>query len=149
MENKKVYIMIGLPGSGKSTKANELANEYPPWDAVIHSTDSYFMKDGKYNFNPGLLGVFHQKNFDAFEKSLKQNLSCIIVDNTNIRPRDRRPYIEAAKNAGYDVEELIIGEFTDEAVKLYAKRNVHGVPLEAIQKMADRFIASNGAKGDK
>lgn len=139
----KVYIMIGLPGSGKSTKSNEIANQFPPWDAVIHSTDSYFMKDGVYNFNPGLLGVFHQKNFDAFEKSLKQCLSCIIVDNTNIRARDRKPYIEAAKAAGYEVEEVVVGEFTEEAVKLYAQRNVHKVPIEAIRKMAERYLAAN------
>lgn len=143
MNEKKVYIMIGLPGSGKSTKANEIASQFPPWDAIIHSTDSYFMKDGSYNFNPGLLGVFHQKNFEAFQKSIKQNLSCIIVDNTNIRPRDRRPYIDEAVTAGYEVEELVIGEFTEVAIKTYATRNVHKVPVEAIIKMAERFLAAN------
>lgn len=146
MSERKVYILIGLPGSGKSTKANQLVEPYAPWDSAIHSTDSFFMKNGKYEFNPKLLGVFHQKNFHAFESSLKKNLSCVVVDNTNIRPRDRRPYREAALAAGYSVEEIVIGEFTPEAIKLYAKRNTHGVPLEAIEKMAERFISSNKTK---
>ena len=146
---RKVFIMIGLPGSGKSTKALEITKDYAPWDFAIHSTDSYFMRDGVYCFNPKLLGVFHERNFQDFQKSLQKNVSCVVVDNTNIRPRDRKPYIEEAKNMGYEVEEVVVGEFTDEAIKLYAARNTHSVPLEAIQKMADRYLAAHKAPKDQ
>ena len=41
----------------------------------------------------------------------------------------------------YDLEYVIVGSFTDEAIECYAERNVHGVPIEAIRRMAGRFKA--------
>lgn len=137
--SKKAYIMIGLPGSGKSTKAKELVNEYAPWDSIIHSTDDYFMKDGVYDFRPNLLGVFHKRNLEAFKESIASGLSCVVVDNTNIRSRDRKPYVAAARSGGYEVEELVIGEFTEDFAKVCFSRNAHGVPFEAIMKMASKI----------
>jgi adenylate kinase family enzyme len=47
--------MRGLPGSGKSTKARKIAGEV----GVIYSTDDFFMIDGKYIYNPKLIGDYH------------------------------------------------------------------------------------------
>lgn len=103
--SRVVYIMRGLPGAGKSTKAAEIAaaaaaraaavaavptsgsssSSVPP--AAIHSTDSYFVDpvSGVYNFNFESLSVNHQKNFDAFCASLAAGVGTVIVDNTNIQ----------------------------------------------------------------
>ena len=45
--DKKLVILVGLPGSGKSTKAKELAGT----EGIILSTDEFFMKDGEYQFD--------------------------------------------------------------------------------------------------
>ena len=42
----RVYILRGVSGSGKSTFATTF-----PKNSVIHSTDSYFYKAGKYRFD--------------------------------------------------------------------------------------------------
>jgi adenylate kinase family enzyme len=44
--------MRGLPGSGKSTKAKELAGE----QGLVFSTDDFFMVNGKYIFDPKMIG---------------------------------------------------------------------------------------------
>jgi hypothetical protein len=55
---------------------------------AIHSTDSYFIDAaGVYRFNAELLGVNHQRNFDAFCASLSAGVSTIILDNTNLQVR--------------------------------------------------------------
>lgn len=51
--------MRGLPGSGKSTKAKKIAGN----EGVIYSTDDFFMINGKYTYDPKLIGENHEKNF--------------------------------------------------------------------------------------
>jgi hypothetical protein len=104
--------MRGLPGAGKSTRAAQIAEAAesaavaaaldstaaaaaaaaaaPTSAAVvaIHSTDSYFIDPaGVYRFNAELLGVNHQRNYDAFCASLSAGVSTIILDNTNLQVR--------------------------------------------------------------
>lgn len=92
-----VYIMRGLPGSGKSTRAAQIAAEARAaagasssssvQPVAIHSTDNYFIDpvSGVYVFNVEMLSVNHQKNLDAFCASLAADVGTVIVDNTNIQ----------------------------------------------------------------
>lgn len=105
---KVVYIMRGLPGAGKSTRAAQLAEAAEQAElaavlagaagcaaaaaaaaaAAIHSTDSYFFDAaGVYRFNAEQLGVNHQRNFDAFCGSLAAGVGTVILDNTNLQVR--------------------------------------------------------------
>jgi hypothetical protein len=94
--------MRGLPGSGKSTRAAQVAAEaraaagtthsssrVGAGDPVvsIHSTDSYFCNpvSGEYVFNAELLSANHQKNLDAHCASLAAGVGTVIVDNTNLQ----------------------------------------------------------------
>ena len=47
MANKTLYILRGIPGSGKTTHAKRLAGT----NGVIISADDYFMRDGEYCFD--------------------------------------------------------------------------------------------------
>ncbi len=63
---KLVIMMIGLPGSGKSTEAKRLADEYVDAGRVVEicSTDAFFTgADGVYRFNRGMLAGNHAQNF--------------------------------------------------------------------------------------
>jgi hypothetical protein len=94
---REVYIMRGLPGSGKSTRAAQIAAEARAAagassnssvePVAVHSTDSYFIDpvSGVYVFNAEMLSVNHQKNLDAFCASLAAGVGTVIVDNTNIQ----------------------------------------------------------------
>ena len=67
MNEKILYINRGVAGSGKSTKAKQLAPK-----ENIFSTDDFWMKDGKYIFNPALLGEAHQWNIDRVDNALNE-----------------------------------------------------------------------------
>src|SRR5690606_11001224 len=138
MSKRVAYILRGLPGSGKSTIARELAARA---DAVICSTDKYFYDaDGNYKFAPDLLSVNHKKNKEEFERACKLGREVVICDNTNTRKWAYDYYGKVAEQYGYQVHILIVGNPQDPAhVEEGVKRNIHGVPAEAIRRRSDRF----------
>lgn len=129
---RKAYIMRGVSGSGKSTKAKELAGSI----GKIHSTDEYFMKDGVYKFDPRFLGPNHKRNLAAFKDSLNRNVPIVVCDNTNSRHWEYKEYIEAAQNHGYEVE-IVQMPHPDPVVA--AKRNLHKVPETTIRRLLTRW----------
>ncbi|MEK7390532.1 MAG: AAA family ATPase [Patescibacteria group bacterium] len=126
---KVVYIMRGVPGSGKTTIARMLAGT----TGRIHSTDDFFIgADGKYCFNPRELEGNHRRNFEAFCRSLDEGVPAVICDNTNVRRWQFEPHVRAARQRGYLMAIVAMPHPTvDEAVR----RNTHGVPAGAIQGM--------------
>lgn len=124
---KYVYILIGVPGSGKST----FTDQFPNPDKVICSADHFFSKSGTYLFEGGKLPQAHAECMAKFKKALSDQASLIFVDNTNILPQHRAPYEDLAKEFGYEVAHRVF----DVDPKLAHARNVHGVPLASIQRM--------------
>lgn len=132
---KKLIIMRGFPGSGKSTLAKQLGQS-----GVVYSTDDFFTSEqGKYQFNPALLGRNHQLNFDRTKKALEQGVSPVVIDNTNINARDIKPYVMLAREFGYTVEfrePETPWKFNAEEL---ARRNTHGVPKAIIEKLLSKW----------
>lgn len=138
----KVYIMVGLPGSGKSTEAALIkeACASAGKSCEIHSTDHYFVDHwGEYKFEPEKLAQYHEYNREAFERSLENGKDVVIVDNTNLHRRHREAYAEIARDYGYEVIYHVVGGFGSTCCFAYSKRNQHGVPLGTIRRMADRY----------
>ncbi len=136
---KEFIIMRGLPGSGKSTLAKQLAGG----TGVQYAADDYFMDEqGKYNWDPNQIGTAHQWNHERIKRAIEQGVSPVIMDNTNVSKwelRSLRPLVEYAENQGYEVrieEAKTPWAFDPEEL---AKRNSHGVPLEAIQGKLRRW----------
>ncbi len=50
---------------------------------VICSADDYFMKDGVYHFNGGLIGKAHDWCMTKFLEALTSEADIVMVDNTN------------------------------------------------------------------
>lgn len=148
--------MRGLPGSGKSTEAYMKAIshfEQGGQSVVICSTDSFFVnEEGKYVFDAKKLGKHHGMNQYLAHRHMFMNTELVIIDNTNTTDKEMAPYIASAKEFGYEITKVLVGEENlfpkmDDAcphkfadyIDMCAKRNTHGVPKEAIERMARRF----------
>ena len=135
---KRVVILRGVSGSGKSTFADQLLRDTGPVEngavAALCSADSYFTDPatGEYHYDMMKQGESHSECLRQFVVALQDGIPLVIVDNVNSRLWEYQNYIEIAKLAGYAVE---IEEFrveTREQVKIAAARQTHGVPLKAI-----------------
>lgn len=139
--------MRGLPGSGKSTLAHDIQRKYGFEHCVICSTDDLFIQNGVYIFNPKRLGINHKINVANVEKSMKLDTQAIIVDNTNTTYQEMKPYVALALQYGYAVN--VLEPFTPWKYDLEAcaEKNSHGVQLDRITKMKERWAESAFIQG--
>lgn len=97
------------------------------------------MKDGVYQFDLDKLTANHQANIARTEEAMKAGRSPIVIDNTNVSAYEAKPYVRLAQQYGYRVDvQQPQTPWRFDAAEL-ARRNTHGVPQEAIQKMIDRW----------
>ncbi len=127
----KLIIMRGLPGSGKSFRAKELAGD----QGLVFSTDDFFMEGTKYNFDPNKLPNAHAWNQARVAQAMQEKHPLIVVDNTNTRLWEMQAYVKLADHHGYELQlGLPTTPWQADVVECAAK-NTHGVPLESILKM--------------
>lgn len=140
----KVYILRGVPGSGKSTcitnmcKTLDINTDFN-LNLVVCSADHYFMQGERYIFDAKRLGQAHGACQAKFRAALEdENPSIIFVDNTNTTKRELDYYVNLAQQKG--AEWKIVNVECD--VELAAVRNSHGVPREKVLQMAERIKAN-------
>ena len=133
---KNLYIVRGLPGSGKSTFAKKLVGE----DFLVCEADKYFIdkETGEYNFDFTKIKDAHKFCKDTVETYMKDSLVNdqfyreISVSNTFTQEWEMEPYIELAKQYGYQVTSLIVEN-------RHGGVNEHNVPEDKIEIMKNRF----------
>jgi len=129
--NKRVVIMRGASGAGKSTY---IRNHLP--GAYVCSADHFFIcSDGVYSFDPSKLGEAHNTCYYKFLCALSDWRNLIVVDNTNTQLFEFYGYVQLAKAYGYAVEVVRL----DTPVHVAAARNIHGVDFTTVETMASRF----------
>lgn len=140
---KFLFVMRGIPGSGKTTIATVLAGglftvrrfvgsrEYAVCSADNYK--DYYDENGKYVWTPEKCEKAHKYCKELFLDAIKEEKH-IIIDNTNITPKNWEYYTKIGKENGYTV---IFVSIPPEESKLeeYANRNKHGVPIETIKQM--------------
>jgi len=130
---KNLFIVGGLPGSGKSTFAKSIAKSYQIFEA-----DQYFMKGGKYKFDPTKLKDAHNSCKQRVANRMKESLinsiffRNIVVSNTFTQDWEMKFYRSVGKKYGYKVHTIIVEN-------RHNSTNVHGVPEDKVEIMKDRF----------
>jgi len=130
---KVLIIMRGLPGCGKSTTAKKIVNSVGT--GCIYSTDDFFTR----GFEPLKLGEAHDWNQKRAERSLKAGHSPVIIDNTNVKEWEATPYVVMGITNNYHIRILEPSTSWAFDVNALAKRNVHGVPKDKLEKMKGNY----------
>ena len=122
----KLTIIRGLPGSGKSTKADELMD----WKTFVYEADQFFMIRGEYRFNPALLGAAHDWCYGNTVSTLHEG-SNVIVSNTFTRLWELEKYLAIP---------TLLPDVTVNVIEMKTQYgSIHGVPEEKLKQMKDRW----------
>ena len=122
----KLYLIRGLPGSGKTTLGGVIARD----SRRCFSADDYFTdEDGEYNFDPTKLKEAHA---DCQMRARRQMASRLdfAVANTFSQSWEAEPYFRMAEECGYDV--CVVECQNDFG-------SIHGVPESSIEAMRERW----------
>jgi predicted kinase len=129
---KNLFLVRGVPGSGKSTFARELC------DNVVEA-DMFFMRDGEYKFDMSKIRDAHAWCKATVREWMEMNKSTygleysdICVSNTFTQEWEMEEYFKLAEEYGYKIFTLIVEN-------RHGGQNQHGVPEDKIQVMKDRF----------
>lgn len=127
MNKQIIYIIRGVPGSGKTTEAKRMMDGDP--DLQHFEADMFFETKGEYNFNFAKIKEAHEWCQSQVHECLKNGKS-VIVSNTFVRKWEMEVYIKMAKELGINYEiKRMIGGF----------QNVHGVPETIVERMRRDF----------
>ena len=136
MKEKTLYIVRGLPGSGKSTFAKKLVGS----DFLVCEADKYFIdkETNEYKFDPSKIKDAHAYCQNLVETYMKDSLvndqwyGEIAVSNTFTQEWEMNVYFDLAKKYDYTVFVIIVEN-------RQGGKNTHGVPEEKLEIMKNRF----------
>jgi uridine kinase len=123
---KMIYLVRGLPSSGKTTLAKQLTSN-------VFEADHYFYdNDGNYNFIPSKIKEAHKECQEFVGYAMESNIPKIAVSNTFTQEWEMEPYFEMAKKHNYYVTCIVVEN-------RHGGTNTHGVPQEKVEQMKNRF----------
>ena len=122
---KELFLLRGLPGSGKTTLAESLGGSHM-------EADKYFTYDGKYEFDVTKLKDAHDWCQNAVRVFMENKSKRVVVSNTFTQEWEMLPYYDLAKKYGYRVHSLIVEN-------RHGGVNEHGVPEDKLKLMKNRF----------
>lgn len=137
-EQRRVFVMRGLPGEGKSSMTKALCKWLRPQigqaNVVVVSTDLFWYdEDDNYNFDISKLSEAHAWCLNTYHDLLVGKIPVIIVDNCNIHAWEAAPYMQLAIAHHYDPA-LIDVVAVSPSMDVFARQR-HGVPWKTWANM--------------
>jgi predicted kinase len=123
---KILYIVRGIPGSGKSTFAKTLGGQH-------YEADMFFIDgNGEYKFDGSKIKLAHNWCMIQTQKAMVDDEPKIVVSNTFTQEWEMETYFKLAEENGYKVFTIIVEN-------RHGGVNQHGVPEDKIEQMKNRF----------
>lgn len=142
--SKKVIVLSGVSGSGKSSYAKRLIAAENVLPGYV-SADLFFTdpETKAYKFAPSLLPQAHGHCFKQYMTALMKGIvGMVIVDNTNLSNEEIAPYMLGAQAFGYEAE-IVTLNVEEWELTICAKRNAHQVNVDSVYKQWNRLQQRN------
>ncbi len=135
----RVIVLVGLPGSGKSTYLKRYNLPALSSDALRQ-----LLADDETDQS------IHGRVFAAIRYLLRQRIAIgrpvTYIDATHLTPAERRPYIVMGQRLGFQVEALFF-DVPPEVCKQRNRSRPRVVPDEVIDAMAARLVRPSRTEG--
>jgi len=134
----RVLVLVGLPGSGKSTYVEK-------HEGVLSSDEIR-----RVLCDDATDQTIHRQTFATLRRLLKIRLELkrpvTYIDATNLTPAERRPYVKLAHDHGAVAEALFFDVSLEECQRRNHLRH-RVVPDVVIAKMSRRLVAPSEGEG--
>lgn len=128
---KTLYLLRGVPSSGKTSLAKTLEQYLP--NVIAFAADDYHYDDlGNYNWKPENIHKAHTWCQSSVSLAMYEGKDNIIVHNTNTTEKELKPYKDMTSQHGYRIVSLVVE-------KRHDNKNNHNVPEDTIEKMELRL----------
>jgi len=117
MYKRRVIVLAGIPGAGKSTLAAHLAQDFLGQSAqnrarIFAADDHMVDEQGRYRFDSRRLTECHGVNLERFTRALLRlddsPPDLMVVDNTACAAHEVAPYAELALSQGAALRTLVV-----------------------------------------
>ncbi len=126
---RNLYLLRGLPGSGKSTFSKTLGGAH-------FEADMFFLdENNEYRFDPAKLKDAHNWCRHRVMEAMKEGNPTVVVSNTFTQKWEMEPYFILAEELGYRVFSVVVEN-------RHGGKNIHGAPEETLERMRNRFEIS-------
>ncbi len=136
---QKIVVLVGLPGSGKSTWLARRGIQAISTDQIRHILSGDATNQS-----------IHVRVFATVRYLLRHRLAIgqpiSYVDATHLTPAERKPYIEIARRCGCEIEALFFDTPVEECMRRNAARE-RVVPPDIIKAMAAKLRIPELAEG--
>ena len=141
-KQKTIYMMVGIPGSGKSTWIQTHVDS--SW--IVLSPDTILEQRYNYQWTAERAAEAWAESYRNFGALLLKGAT-IVWDATLISPITRAAILHTSKGAGYRVEAVFCDTPVEICVKRNATRSREPVPESTIRRMADSLVAPTEEEG--
>src|SRR4051794_36977252 len=135
----RIVVLVGLPGSGKSTYLRQLGRSGLSSDAIRK-----LLADDETD------QTIHERVFQTLRYLLRQRLAIgrdiSYIDATNLTPQERAPYVGIGKSYGCEVEAVFF-HIPFEVCRERNSGRERMVPEEALLRMSERMVPPAEGEG--
>lgn len=115
---KRIILLVGIPGAGKTTLAKKIIEKGFFCLSADPIREELYGNAAEQGDKEAVFKIF----FERLDEALKQELD-IIIDNTNLNPKQRKPLLDMARGAGYtDIQLWLLDVPLDVCLKRNANR---------------------------
>jgi predicted kinase len=135
----QVILLVGLPGSGKTTYLKRRG-----WNALSSDAVRQLLLDDETDQSQQVR-VFAAMRY-LLAARLRIGMKQTYIDATNLTPWERRPYLKLAAQYGYEARAILFDVPLEVCIRRNAKRH-RRVPDDVMERMARRLVLPTRAEG--